>query len=156
MMAAVTYTYCARPNPARRAHQRAECEALAHELGLTVTRIYEDENGDRSALDKLRTDAGAGAITELFISGVDRLGRTVGTAPRHMEALLEAGVIVYATASGSRPFADSGMLSMLRTLADFEDEHTESRPGNLNAWAKLLELATARFRTRWPSRSETP
>lgn len=155
-MNAVTYTYSARPNCTRHAHQRAECEALAHELGLTVTRIYEDENGDRSALDKLLADASAGATTELFISSVDRLGRTVDTAPRHMDAFLESGAIIHIAASGPRPFADPGMRSMLRTLADFEYEQTESRPGNLNAWAKLLGLATARSRTRSPSRSETP
>lgn len=49
-MTAVPYTYSARPNPAARDRQRAECEALARALGHDVTGMYEDESSDRSAL----------------------------------------------------------------------------------------------------------
>jgi DNA invertase Pin-like site-specific DNA recombinase len=70
-------------------------------------------------------DAAEGSVSVLVVASLDRLGRTVTTAPRIIEALLDAGVTIYAAAQGTRPVLESPALPVLLSLAMYEEEYAE-------------------------------
>ncbi|WP_454114999.1 recombinase family protein [Microbacterium lacticum] len=92
MVTAAIYTYTAVPNPASVARQRAACEALARLHGYTDIDVFQDEAGDRSALDRLLADGTAGTVTVLVVHRLDRLGRQHSKSQRVRGQLDAAGV----------------------------------------------------------------
>lgn len=91
-MTAAIYTYTAAPNPVGVARQRGAGEALARSHGYTDIAVFQDEAGDRSALERLLADSTAGTVTLLVVHRLDRLGRQHSQSQRVRDQLDAAGV----------------------------------------------------------------
>jgi putative DNA-invertase from lambdoid prophage Rac len=103
--------------------------AACRERGLGDPVVFRDEGisgvrDNRPDLDKLREQIAAGAISAVFATKVDRLGRSLGMILRFWDEADAAGVRVVITDQGIDTSTASGRLqrNMLAALAEFERE----------------------------------
>lgn len=116
--------------------QRADCEELANQLGLTDLRLYNDN--DKSAystkprpdFERLLKDVQAGHINTVIVWAIDRLYRRLTDLERIVSVFDQADVPVHAVKSGDIDLstADGRMYArMLATVAQHESEKKSER-----------------------------
>lgn len=106
MHTAAVYTYSVLTNQEAICRQRERCQALARTLGCQTMIPFEDEAGDRTALDALLEHANAGRIDVVVASHIDRFGRHPLDLLRVLDALDRASVEVHTVTGGRIDTAD--------------------------------------------------
>lgn len=92
LVSVATYSYSARPHPPR-ARAPAACARCLPTTSTAGSDLHFQRRG-RCALRPRHADAVEGVISVLVVSDVDRLGRTIATAPGIVATLDDAGVAV--------------------------------------------------------------
>lgn len=131
--------------------QRADCERLAADLGVTDVRLYEDNDvsafsgTERPAFTRMLADVADGQVSTVIVWAVDRLYRRLTDLERIVSVLDGAGVAVHAVKSGDIDLSTADGRLHARLLGSVAQHESEKKSERITARAK--QRATVERRT---------
>ena len=131
--------------------QRADCERLAADLGVTDVRLYEDNDRsafsgtERPAFTRMLADVADGQVSTVIVWAVDRLYRRLTDLERIVSVLDAAGVSVHAVKSGDLDLSTADGRLHARLLGSVAAHESEKKSERIKARAR--QRATVERRT---------